>query len=110
MRAEELEESHMGSVSVEMMSWLRRYFAAESQGRVIVDIDVSDGATVREVLEEVASQNQELKDVLFDDRTERLSGYVWGILNGRPLDLAGGLEARLKPGDTIRLLPDISGG
>jgi len=100
----------MGSVQIEVMPWLSRYLAAEGGGRVVLEREVSAGATVRDLLEEMTSQNQEFKAVVFDAETGRLAGYVGLILNGRFLELAGGLETRLKPGDVLRLMPGFSGG
>ena len=98
------------SVRLEIMPWLSRYFAAERSGRAILDTEVSDGATVMELLLEITSQNQEFGEVLFDAQTGRVAGYISLILNGRLLELAGGLEAELRPGDTLRLTPAFSGG
>jgi len=39
-----------------------------------------------------------------------LAGHISLILNGTFLELSGGLEARLKPGDTVRLMLGFSGG
>lgn len=100
----------MSSVCLEIMPWLSHYLAAGRPGRVILEREVDDGTTVKDLLEEIASQNQAFKEVLFDARTGRLAGHVSLILNGRFLELAGGLEARLRPGDTIRLMPGFSGG
>jgi molybdopterin converting factor small subunit len=104
------EELGMSRVQVEVMPWLSRYFAAEGYGRVILEREVSDGATVRELLEEITTQNQEFKDVLFNTKTGKLAGHVGLILNGRFLELAGGMETQLKPGDTLRLMPGFTGG
>ena len=100
----------MSSVRLEVMPWLSRYFGAERSGQVVLEREVSDGATVRDLLEEIASQNQEFNEVLFDAKTGSLAGHISVILNGRFLELAGGLEAKLRPGDTIRLMPAFSGG
>ncbi len=100
----------MTCVHLEVLPWLSRYFVAERSGRVVLEREVSDGAMVRDLLEEIASQNQELKEVLFDAKTGRLTSHISLTLNGRFLELTGGLEARLKGGDTIRLMPSIGGG
>lgn len=100
----------MSSVHLEIMPWLNRYFHAERYGRVVMEKEVRDGATVRDLLEQITSQNQEFKRVLFDAKTGRLAGYIAVILNGRFLELAGGLETKLKDGDTIRVMPGFSGG
>ena len=100
----------MSSVHLEVMPWLSRYFTAGRSERVVLEREMSDGATVRDLLEEITSQNQEFKEVLFDAKTGRLAGHISLILNGRFLELAGGLETKLRPGDTIRLMPGFSGG
>ncbi|MAG35985.1 MAG: hypothetical protein CL878_07055 [Dehalococcoidia bacterium] len=100
----------MDRVRVEVMSWLSRYLDTGRPSRVILEQDVGDGTTVRQLLEEIASDNQEFREVLFDATTGRLSGHIGLILNGRFLELAGGLEAELKPGDVVRLMPGFSGG
>jgi molybdopterin converting factor small subunit len=100
----------MSRVQVEIMPWLSRYFAAEHYEHVVLEREVRDGATVRDLLDELAAQNQEFKEVLFDAKTGRLAGHVGLILNGRFLELTGGIETRLQPGDTLRLMPGYSGG
>jgi molybdopterin converting factor small subunit len=77
---------------------------------VTLEREIDDGTTVKDLLEDIASQNQAFKEVLFDAKTGRLAGHISLILNGRFLELAGGLEAQLRPGDTIRLMPGFSGG
>ena len=100
----------MSSVQVEIMPWLSRYFVAGQSGRAVLEREVSDGTTVRELLEDISSQSQEFREMIFDARSGRLAGHVSIILNGRFLELAGGLEARLRSGDIIRLMPGFSGG
>ena len=100
----------MSRVHLEVMPWLSRYLDAERYGRVVLEREVSDEATVRDLLEEMTSQNHEFKKVLFNAKTGRLAGYIAVILNGRFLELTGGLETKLKAGDTIRVMPGFSGG
>ena len=107
-----MEERQMGTIGVrvELMSWLSRYFGAERSGSVVIEREVADGATVKDLLEELSSDNEEFRDILFDSSTGRLGGYMTVALNGRLLELAGGLETKLKPGDTILLMAAIAGG
>ena len=100
----------MSTVRLEIMPWLSRYFATEHSGRVVLETEVSDGATVRDLLEEFTSHNQEFGEVLFDAETGRVLAHISLVLNGRLLELAGGLEGELRPGDTVRLVPGFSGG
>jgi molybdopterin converting factor small subunit len=100
----------MGTVRVEVMPWLSRYFSTERYGRVIRQMDPGDGGTVRDLLEKLAAQNVELGEVLFDPHTGRVSAHIQLLLNGRLLEIAGGMDAALAPGDTLRLMPGFSGG
>ena len=100
----------MSSVCVEVMPWLSRYFGAEHHGHVVLEREVADGATVKDLLEEISSHNPEFRDVLFDVGTGRPGRYMTIVLNGRLLELAGGLETKLNPGDTILLLAALAGG
>ena len=105
----------MSHVSVEVMPWLSRYFAGESSGsgrsgRVVLEWDVADGDSVGDLLDRMSLANQGLGEVLFAGQTGKLSGHITLILNGRLLEIAGGLGARLRTGDTLRLLPTLAGG
>lgn len=100
----------MSTVRLEIMPWLSRYFAADRSRRAVLEAEVGDGATVLELLRGIASQNQGFGEVLFDAQTGRVAGHISLILNGRILGLAGGLEAELRPGDTLRLTPAFAGG
>jgi hypothetical protein len=100
----------MDGVRLEIMPGLSRYFDAERPGRLILERKVDDGANVRDFLEEISSQSHGFKQMLFDARTGKLAVHISLILNGQFLELSGGLEAKLKPGDTLRLMLAFSGG
>lgn len=100
----------MSSVQVEVLPWLSRYFASEDHGEVVLEKELHEGATVRDILEEMTAHNQEFREVLFDPKTGKLAGHVGLILNGRFLELAGGLDSKLKSGDTLQLMPGFTGG
>ena len=53
---------------------------------------------------------REVRKVLFEADTGRLAGYIALVLNGRFVELSGGLDTELKSGDTLRLMPGFSGG
>jgi molybdopterin converting factor small subunit len=100
----------MSRVRLEVMPGLSRTFGAEGPGPFVLEREIGDGATVRELFEEIAGQNRAVKEALFDARTGRLAGQISALLNGRFLELAGGLDAELKGGDTVRLMFIPSGG
>jgi molybdopterin converting factor small subunit len=100
----------MKQVQLEIMPWLSRYFDAAQGGRTRLKREVRDGATVRDLLVEIASQDRELQAVLFDAQTGRLTPHISVVLNGRFLELAGGLDTELHTGDNLRLMLAMSGG
>jgi molybdopterin converting factor small subunit len=100
----------MNHVRLEVMPWLSRYFDSEASDRVVLEKDVAEGARVVDLLNEVTCQRQELKRILFDEGSDGLVSHVVVVLNGRLLELVGGLDAKLKDGDTIRLIAGIVGG
>jgi hypothetical protein len=102
--------SNMSTVRLEIMPWLSHYFTIDRSRRAILEAEVGDGATVLELLRAIASQNQDFEEVLFDAQTGRVAAHISLILNGRLLGLAGGLQAELRPGDTLRLTPAFGGG
>jgi molybdopterin converting factor small subunit len=71
---------------------------------------VSDGSTVSDLLEEIASEYREFGETLFNAKTGNLSDHLSIILNGKFFELSGGLAAKLKSGDTLRLMLAFSGG
>ncbi len=48
--------------------------------------------------------------LLYDAQHQRLTEYVDVVLNDRLLDLQGGLDAALSPGDVLLFLPAHAGG
>jgi len=82
----------MGSVSIEIMPWLSRYFDALCSGLLTMERKVDDDTTIRDLLEEIISDNQEAREILFEAGTGRLVGYIALVLNERFVELAGGLD------------------
>ena len=100
----------MSRVRVEVMPWLSRYFGNGGRSRVVLERELTDGDTVKDLLEMLSLHNREFRDVLFDPGTGRPGRYMTIVLNGRLLELAGGLETKLKHGDTILLMAALAGG
>jgi len=66
-----------------------------------------EGATLRDALEDCVAREPRLRKRIF-----REDGGVWvGIfVNGQNMRSLGGLDAKLKDGDVIKLMPPIAGG
>ena len=99
----------MSTIRLEILPWLSRSFDMEGSTRVILDREVPEGATVRDVLELLAVERPAFGHALYDPEG-RVAVYVSIILNDRLYELAGGLQAEVREGDVVRLLPAFSGG
>jgi len=66
-----------------------------------------DAATVGEALEQAVAVEPRLKPRIFRD-----DGRMWAgvFLNGRNINAREGLETVLEDGDTMKVVPPISGG
>ena len=68
----------------------------------------ASGATVREALESVCDDNDELRQAIFAGDT--LRPHVRVMVNGRDSELAQGLETAVSDDDVIAVFPPIAGG
>jgi len=68
----------------------------------------ASGKTVAEVIDDVESRHSGLKDRLVKD--EKLHRFVNVYVNDEDVRFAGGLEAAVKDGDTVTILPAVAGG
>ncbi|MBI2906903.1 MAG: MoaD/ThiS family protein [Chloroflexi bacterium] len=100
----------MAKVKVEVFPWLSGTFGSRRSDRLVFEEDVASGATMGLLLRKLAADHKEFDEITFDRETRDLSGHISVILNGRLLELAGGLEAELKEGDSVLLLPAFDGG
>lgn len=80
------------------------------EGSTIITIPIRNGATVRSLLEEQAAESEAFQRLVYDPEFGRIREYVALIVNGRVVELAGGLDRRLQPGDELLLLPGFAGG
>ena len=89
---------------------------AESLGTEVMieeSIAVAEGGddcSVLDLLNRLCSRYRHFDQVVFDRRTQKLTGHVAIFLNDRSLDLMDGLETRLANGDALTLVPAIEGG
>lgn len=74
-------------------------------GRSQVD---AAGATVREALENLCADDEQLRAAIFDGYA--LHPHVRVIVNGRDSELAQGLETPLTEDDQVAVFPPIAGG
>jgi molybdopterin converting factor small subunit len=99
----------MDTIRLEILPWLSRSLGGEGVARVVLERPVAEGATVRDLLDRLVAEHPSFHRTLYDP-DGKLAGHISIILNNRLYELAGGLEAEVRPGDTVTLLPAFSGG
>jgi sulfur-carrier protein len=73
------------------------------------DVDVKEGSSVGELLEDLSSKNTKLKDAIFDE-TGQLRDYVILMKNRKSIEHMEGLNTKLSDGDEVAILPPVAGG
>ena len=73
-------------------------------GRTEVEVEA---LTVREALDRAIEQEPGMRLRIYREDGRMYAGVFVG---GRNIKLAGGVEAELKDGDVLRIVPPISGG
>ena len=68
-----------------------------------------DGATLRELVEDVAARNPGLRDALVGD-DGALHRFINVYVNDEDVRFLGGLETPLEDGDSVSILPAVAGG
>ena len=77
--------------------------------RTQVMVPLGASTTVVDLLDRLATDDSRYAH-LFDVTTRVLPEHVEAVLNDRVLDLQGGLNANLNPGDVLSFLPAHAGG
>ena len=98
------------TIKLEYYSWLATELKGVGEEGTTVELPIHGDGTVRALLERLATDNPKFEELVYDRGADRVKEYATLILNGRTIELAGGLGARLQPGDHLLLLPGFSGG
>jgi molybdopterin converting factor small subunit len=100
------------AVTLELHGFLAQRLASLGRPRGtrrLVEVPAARGESVGSLLARLADSDERYT-LLYDVSAERLPEHVEAVLNDRVLDLQGGLDARLTPGDVLSFLPAHAGG
>ena len=82
----------------------------QAVGQKSIEIPMSNGITVRELVSEIIERIPSLERELIDDHGE-LFEHIHVVVNGRDVrHLEGGLDRELLPDDQVSVFPAVSGG
>ncbi len=79
-------------------------------GQKTVDIDITEKATVRQLIDAIVKRYPLLRDKLLNE-DNNLWGHVHVFINGRDSPfLDNEMQTVIKPDDTINVFPAVGGG
>jgi sulfur-carrier protein len=90
------------SIEVRVPTVLRKHTEGEKKVS-------GDGATLRELVDDVASRNPGLREALVDS-DGKLHRFINVYVNDEDVRFLGGLETPLEDGDSVSILPAVAGG
>jgi molybdopterin converting factor small subunit len=77
----------------------------------MVEIDISDGATLRDLFNKLAEKyGNGFREVVIDSKTGNLQRRIMVIVNDRLASNMNGLETKLSGGDTVAISVAYAGG
>ncbi len=97
-------------VRLEFLSWLTEMLGIEAASEAIVEQKIEQDETVKHLFNQLAVTYHAFGQIVFDVEAQKLTGRAVILLNGRQLELVGGLETKLSDGDTLTFIPPIEGG
>lgn len=99
-------------IEIEFLPWLSEQLGGkEHQSRHLTwRVEVRSGETAGEVCARLAADNEAFRRLVFDPDTKRFDDQILLVLNDRLLDLAGRLDAELRDGDKLSVVPAMAGG
>lgn len=98
------------TVTLEYYSWMAKELKGAGESGTSDRLAIEDGMTVRDLLARLAAASPKFAELVYDRADQRLKEYAALIVNGQMVELAGGLDRPLAPGDHLLLLPGFSGG
>lgn len=95
---------------VEVMPWLSRTVGERGWGKVAMVRDVPDGATLRDLIAQLAHDHRAFGEAIWNAEGEHVREEASVLVNGRLSDVQRGADTPLRDGDHVIFLPGFSGG
>jgi molybdopterin synthase sulfur carrier subunit len=72
-------------------------------------VELKEGSTVKDLLDDLISTRQRLMSAVFDE-SGKVREYVILMKNRKNIESLDGLETELAEGDEVAILPPVAGG
>ena len=100
----------MSSVQLKITSALASVLRNQGSDRLILEKEIEEGATIGDLLADLAPNYSNFRNAVFDPDTREISDEVMIILNDSLLQFPDVAEAKLSNGDRVMLTLVLSGG
>ena len=100
----------MPKITIKLPSWIATVNEAKSSGWLTFEKQVSEGATVNDVLQGFVTTYPGFRKAVYNPDTGPATEQLIFVLNDCLLTFQEMLQIRLNDGDTILLIPFYSGG
>jgi molybdopterin converting factor small subunit len=98
------------TIRLEFMPWIARKLGFDDSRWRTMEEEWGEDLTARGLLERLRERYPEFGDATYDGERGKLTGQVSIVINGQFLEVSGGLDRALDPGDVIVFLPAFAGG
>ena len=99
----------MTVAKVRLEFWMADRLGLDQPGPLIMEEPLEEGESMRSLLTRLAGRFESFAEAVFDPQTQSLSSEISLLLNNH-IDLAQGMDTKLKEGDRILFLPILAGG
>lgn len=93
------------NVKVRLLGLLKKAY-----GKSELSIELSEGSRLKDLISKITLESETLKNVLLDPELKDPRPNTIILINGKEISVLGGLEAEIKEGDEITIIPVIHGG
>ncbi len=100
----------MRKVQLKIPPSLASIFDGQGSDWLILEKEIGEGATIGDLLAELAFSYADFRKAVFDPDTGKVSDQIMVILNDSLLQFTDMTEAKLDGGETVIIIPVYSGG
>ena len=102
--------SDIGRIRLEILPGISDAFGGQGSGHLLMQKNIEEGDTMGDLIRKLASEHKTFGDIIFDSKTNKISGFVAIVLNDRFIETQEGLDTKITDGDIVKLLRVIAGG
>ena len=100
----------MGKVQLKIPPFFAYIMDPNASDWFVLEKEIGGETTIRDFLTELASNNSEFRDVVFNPDEGTVSDQIDIVINQKLLDFTREMDIKLNDGDVVILLPVYAGG